>query len=61
MMIMNIDFKVWCVEEQDGVYVGVEQILNIVDLFEGEVLIWVFYLLLNYKDVFFVFGNKGVI
>lgn len=57
---MNKKFKLLYIIEEEGNFRRniVEREVDI--LLEGEVLIKVKYFFLNYKDVFFVNGNKGV-
>ena len=59
-MTNDIEFKAWRVQEQDGEYVGSEQVLTTSDLPDNEVLIRVSHSSLNYKDALSASGNKGV-
>jgi len=59
-MTKTIEFKAWRVEEKDGSFEGREQLLNTVDLPDGNVLIRVSHSSLNYKDALSASGNRGV-
>lgn len=56
----SIEYRAWVVSEQDGQFVGNEQLCQTADLPEHDVLIRVSHSSLNYKDALSASGNKGV-
>ncbi|MCT4639324.1 MAG: YhdH/YhfP family quinone oxidoreductase [Bacteroidales bacterium] len=57
---MSNEFRALRVTEKDGEYIRDIKTLNISDLPEGDLLIYVEYSSLNYKDALSCSGNKGV-